>query len=158
VPASRIVVLGKSLGGVPAIELATHVQPAGLIVQSSFTSLADMARHHMPWAPRFLIRTSMGSRSRIGSVRCPKLFVHGPDDEVVPFALGRALYDAAQEPKRFLEIPGAGHNETAERGGEAYYGAVAAFVEECAGAGAARPDPGSKAAAASADDQASPSS
>jgi fermentation-respiration switch protein FrsA (DUF1100 family) len=93
----------------------------------------------MPWVPGFLLQTRMDSRSRIGDVGCPKLFVHSPADEVVPFRLGQALFEAAREPKRFVEIPSAGHNETAERGGATYYPAIAGFVRECVGA--AVPDP-----------------
>ena len=72
----RIVLLGKSLGGVPAIDLASQVQPAGLIVQSSFTSAGDMAASVLPFFPRVFLQTKMDSRSKIARVRCPKLFIH----------------------------------------------------------------------------------
>jgi fermentation-respiration switch protein FrsA (DUF1100 family) len=130
----RIVVFGKSLGGAPAVDLAAQVQPAGLVVQSSFTSIPDMVAHVMPLVPRRLIRTRMDSRAKIQQVRCPKLFIHSPADEVVPFELGRRLFEAAPEPKRFHEVPGAAHNETYRVGGEAYLGVLREFVRSCVGA------------------------
>ncbi len=132
VPPSRVVVLGKSLGGAVAVELASRVEPAGLIVQSSFTSVPDMASHHMPFVPRALIRTRMDSLAAIRRVRCPKLFIHSPADEVVPYELGRRLFEASPGPKRFHEVAGAGHNETWLVGGDAYLAAIRTFLAECA--------------------------
>jgi uncharacterized protein len=91
-------ILGKSPGGAPAIELATTVEPAGLIVQSTFTSVPDMARTLIPFLPGVLLRTKMDSLSKVCKVSCPKLFIHSPADEVVPYEMGRRLYDAAPEP------------------------------------------------------------
>jgi hypothetical protein len=64
-------------------------------------------------------------------VGAPKLFIHSPRDEVVPYELGRRLYEAAPEPKRFLEIEGASHNDTDVVGGHRYFDAVRAFVALC---------------------------
>lgn len=125
----RIILFGKSLGGAVAVDLATRVRPAGLIVQSSFTSVPDMAAVAMPIVPRFLVRTKMDSLRKIREVRCPKLFIHGPADEVVPFAMGRRLFEAAPEPKAFHEVPGAGHNETWLVGGEAYLRRLQEFID-----------------------------
>ncbi|HLG18050.1 MAG TPA: alpha/beta hydrolase [Blastocatellia bacterium] len=127
----NIIILGKSLGGVPAIDLASKVDPAGLIVQSSFTSAHDMAAAVMPLLPRFLIHSRMESVKKIPVVRCPKLFIHSPRDEVVPYELGRRLFDAASEPKQFYTVEGAGHNETYFVGGNRYVEAVRQFVESC---------------------------
>lgn len=131
----RIVIFGKSLGTAPAIDLATRVRPAALIVQSGFTSIPDMAKTVFPFLPRVLVRTKMSSIDKIGRITVPKLFIHSPADEVVPYAMGRALFDAAPEPKTFLEVAGAGHNETATVGGAAYWRAMRAFVDRCAGKG-----------------------
>ena len=127
----RVILFGKSLGGAVAVDLARRVQPAGLIVQSSFTSARDMAAHHFPLVPRALVRTRLDSLAKIAGVTCPKLFVHSPADEVVPFELGRKLFAAAAEPKRFYEVAGALHNETDLAGGEPYYQAVREFVASC---------------------------
>jgi len=131
IPANRIVLFGKSLGGVPAIELATHVQPAGLIAESTFTSVRDMAARYYPFLPAFLLHNKMNSLSRIGSVHCPKLFIHGPSDEVVPYELGRKLFDAATEPKDFLDVPHAGHNETYIVAGRTYTQRFRQFLSQC---------------------------
>jgi fermentation-respiration switch protein FrsA (DUF1100 family) len=127
----NIVILGKSLGGAPAIDLATKVSPAGLIVQSSFTSAADMAAAVMPVFPRFMLRTKMDSINKIRNISCPKLFIHSPGDEVVPFELGRRLFDAAPEPKQFYTVEGAHHNDTYLVGGSKYLEALRSFVQEC---------------------------
>jgi len=129
-PPDRIVIFGKSLGGAVAIDLATEVDPGGLIVESSFTSIPDMAGKHYPFVPKFMVRTRMNSLAKITTISCPKLFIHSKADRVVPYALGRKLYEAAPEPKSFHEVFGAGHNETWLVGGEAYFDAIGVFVAE----------------------------
>jgi uncharacterized protein len=128
---NRIVIFGKSLGGVPAIDLATTVEPAGLIVQSSFTSAGDMAATILPFFPRFLLHTKMDSLARIGQVRCSKLFIHSRADEVVPYELGHRLYDAAMDPKEFYEVKGSPHNSTYIVGGKPYFDTLRQFVSSC---------------------------
>lgn len=127
----RIIIFGKSLGGAPAVDLASKVDAAGLIVQSSFSSAAEMSARMMPFLPRFLLRTKMDSASKIKKVHCPKLFIHSTTDEVVPYKLGRKLFNAAPEPKEFYEIKGARHNETHVVGGKAYFEKLKSFVESC---------------------------
>lgn len=127
----HIIVFGKSLGGAPAIDLAAQVQPAGLIVQSSFTSAADMAAVVLPFFPTVFLRTKMDSITKIGGVHCPKLFIHSPADEVIPYKLGRRLYEASPEPKAFYEVKGAPHNATYIVGGKPYFEALRRFVEQC---------------------------
>jgi hypothetical protein len=129
IPANRVVVYGESLGGAVAVDLASKVRPCALVVQSSFTSIADMAAEVMPLVPRFLLRTKMNSLDKIARVSCPVLVVHSPADEVVPYKLGRRLYDAAPEPKRFHEIKGAPHNLTHDTGGAAYLAALREFID-----------------------------
>jgi fermentation-respiration switch protein FrsA (DUF1100 family) len=127
----RIVLFGDSLGSAVAIDLATRVPAAGLIVQSGFTSARDMAARHFPFVPRPLVRTRMDSLAKIPTVQGPKLFIHSPQDEVVPYELGRRLFEAAGEPKRFLEIPGASHNDTDVVGGHQYFEAIGSFLAQC---------------------------
>jgi hypothetical protein len=127
----RIVIFGDSIGSAPAIDLAARVKPAGLIVQSGFTSLPDMAAAAMPFVPRLLIRSKMDSVSKIGNVRFQKLFIHSPADEIVPYRLGRRLFEAAPEPKQFYEVAGAPHNETDIVGGPAYFDKLCQFIRTC---------------------------
>jgi fermentation-respiration switch protein FrsA (DUF1100 family) len=128
---NEIIIFGKSLGGAPAVDLATQVDPAGLIVQSSFTSAADMAAAILPFLPAAFLHTKMDSRGKIARVRCPKLFIHSRADEVVPYELGRRLYEAAPEPKQFYEVNGASHNSIYVVGGRAYLDALGSFIESC---------------------------
>lgn len=130
IPASRVSLFGRSLGGAVAIELATHVEPHRLIVESSFTSIADMAAVAMPMVPRPLVPRLFDSITTIARVRCPVLVLHGTEDELVPFAMGRKLFDACHAPKRFVPIEGAGHNDTVDVGGRPYVECIRSFVAE----------------------------
>jgi fermentation-respiration switch protein FrsA (DUF1100 family) len=125
-----IVVFGRSLGAAVAIELAAAVEPAALIAESAFTTVADMATRAYPWLPaRWLLRIRYDSLERITRIRVPKLLVHSRDDEVVPFDMGRRLFEAAPEPKRFLEIRGP-HNAGWMLSREVYAAELRRFLEE----------------------------
>jgi hypothetical protein len=128
----RIVLYGVSLGGAVAVDLATTADPAGLILQSSFTSVPDMAAEHYAFVPRWMIRTRMDSLAKIGAVTCPVLVAHSTADEVVPFDHGRRLFEAARGDTRFFEIDGAAHNETWMMGGGEYLAAIREFLVRCA--------------------------
>ena len=110
-PATSVVVFGESLGGAVAARLAAE-QPVGAVVlMSSFTSVPDLAAGLYPFLPvRLLARYDFDSLARMQRIAAPVLVAHSPDDEIVPFAHGRRLYEAAREPKAFLELAG-GHNE-----------------------------------------------
>ena len=124
-----IVLFGRSLGGAVAVELATRVRPRSLIVEATFSSAADLAARAYPWLPvRWLLRMRYESDRRVREVTCPKLFIHSADDNVVPLALGRKLYEAAAAPKDFLEIRG-GHSDGFLVTGDLYRERVGAFLE-----------------------------
>ena len=111
VRAAEIVLFGRSLGGAVATWLATQRAPAALIVDSGFTSVPDLAAEIYPWLPtRWLARFRYDARENIARVRCSVLVAHSPEDEIIPFHHGQALYEAAPEPKRFLQTSG-GHND-----------------------------------------------
>ncbi len=106
-----IIIFGRSLGGAVATWLAAAQQPALLIVESSFTSIADAAAYHYPYIPaRWLVRFNYDSEENIKRVRAPILIIHSHDDEIVPYRHGQALFEAAHQPKQFLEISGS-HND-----------------------------------------------
>jgi fermentation-respiration switch protein FrsA (DUF1100 family) len=108
-------IFGHSLGGAIAIHLASEVDDAaGLIIESSFTSLSDVvASFSLGWsAVRRFITQRFDAAQKIGAVRAPVLVVHGDDDRLIPHALGRALYDAAVSAKRFVLVPGGSHHDT----------------------------------------------
>lgn len=131
--ASRaIVVFGRSLGGAVAVDLAQDRDLAGVILESTFTSVADVARGIGGPIMSFLAGSRFDSARKISRVRAPLLFFHGDRDEVVDYSLGRRLFDAAPEPKEFETISGAGHNDTTMVGGRAYFERIRRFIDEVA--------------------------
>jgi len=106
VPLDRTVFYGESLGGAVVIEAATRFPPAALVAESTFTSARAMARRHYPFVPPALVRVGYDSLSRVRRLACPKLFLHGPADTIVPFEMGEALFRAAPEPKHFAALVG----------------------------------------------------
>ncbi len=124
----RLFYLGSSLGGAVAIDVATHQSPAGMILESTFSSAKDVAASAYPFLPaRYLLRTHFDSESKIRTLHIPLLFFHGTDDSIIPYRLGRKLFEAANPPKQFIDIPGAGHNDMFWVGGSAYLNQIRAF-------------------------------
>ena len=111
VPACRIVLFGESLGGAIAAQLASTRKPAALVIASGFTSVPEMAQHLYPYLPvRWLARIRYDTRAYLRTVTAPVLIAHSPQDEIIPYEHGRALFAAAHPPKQFLELAG-GHND-----------------------------------------------
>lgn len=110
IPPARIVLFGESLGGAVAAWLASRQAPAALVIASGFTSVPDLAADLYPLLPvRWLSRFSYDTRAFLQASSVPVFIAHSPDDDIIPFRHGRALYEAALGPKRFLELAG-GHN------------------------------------------------
>ncbi len=125
----RVVLFGRSLGAAVAVELATQVPAAGLITESAFTSTLDIGRDVFPFLPvRLLVTQHFDSLSKIAHVSIPKLIVHSRQDEIIPYRHGQRLFEAAAEPKTFLEITG-GHNDGFLNSGKHYVEGIRAFVE-----------------------------
>jgi fermentation-respiration switch protein FrsA (DUF1100 family) len=111
-----IVMAGKSLGGGVAVDLAAKDGARALILESTFTSLPEVATNHLPWLPaQWLMNTRLNSLAQIGNYHGPLLQSHGDTDQTVPYELGRKLFEAANEPKRFVILPGGGHNDLPAR-------------------------------------------
>jgi uncharacterized protein len=127
----RIVYFGESLGAAVAIGLAVERPPAALVLRSPFTSLADVGRVHYPWLPvgRVLI-DRYPSIDRIGSLSAPLLVIAGDRDDIVPESLSKRLYEAAPDPKRYLLVPGAGHNDPELIDGRRMLDEVGRFLSE----------------------------
>jgi fermentation-respiration switch protein FrsA (DUF1100 family) len=126
----KIVFFGRSMGCAVAVDLATRQEPYGLVLESPFTSLADMTKKAFPFLPAgFLVRGRYDSVSRIKRISVPILVLHGDRDDIVPIELGRSLYEAANGPKTFYTIAGAGHNDTYAVGGEPYFAALDGFLQ-----------------------------
>ena len=127
---TKVILMGESLGGAVAVELAARVQVDGLVLQSTFTSAWDMAKTIMPVGLlQPLTGVTFDSASLIPLIRCPKLFIHGDQDKTVPFRLGRRLFELAQPPKDFYQVPGAGHNDLLLIAGGAYVLRMKAFLD-----------------------------
>jgi len=120
VASSRIILFGRSLGAAIAVHQASVDKPGALIVESSFTSVPDMAAKLYPFLPvRWLSRLDYNVQQRLQRVTCPVLVVHSRDDEIIPFRHGQALYETANKPKQFLELRG-GHNDAFLLAGQTY--------------------------------------
>ena len=131
VPPERIVVYGFSLGGGVASELASRHEVAGLVIQSSFTSIPDVANSIAPLVPESWVKSQMRSVDKVPQIQCPKLIVHSTGDRIIPFVLGERLFQAAKTPKAFYKIEGFGHNETFVGGGKDYLHRLGQFLKQC---------------------------
>lgn len=130
IPPSDIVLFGRSMGGAVAAWLAARVAPAGLILESTFTSVPDMAAKVYPFFPvRWLARIRFDAKAFLAGVRVPVMVIHSAGDEIVPPSQGRALFDAAPEPKRFLELRG-GHNDGFLVSRDIYVAGLSGFIQD----------------------------
>lgn len=128
--AGRVVVFGRSLGGAPAAEVAARNAPAALILESTFTSVPDLAAKLYWWLPaRRLARISLDVRATLARVRVPVLVVHSADDEIIGYDHALALHAAAPEPRRLLTLHG-DHNGGFIQSGEVYTRGLRSFIEE----------------------------
>jgi fermentation-respiration switch protein FrsA (DUF1100 family) len=130
VDSDSIVFFGRSLGAAVAAELATRRHCQGLILETPFSSIRDMARAAFPLLPiGGLLRTKYDIVEKVKKNKCPLLVLHGDQDDIVPFAQGRKVFEAAPEPKAFYVISGARHNDTYLVGGRSYFAALKRFIE-----------------------------
>ena len=130
VPPERVVIFGHSLGSGVAIELASRVPSAGLIVEGAYTSVVERGQELFPFFPVALIATQrFPSLDRIASINVPKLFLHSREDTVIPYAHGRRLFEAARAPKRFVDVKG-GHEDAFRIDKAVYAGAIAQLFRE----------------------------
>lgn len=108
---NRVVLCGESLGGGPAVELATRHEHRALVLVFTFTSLPAAAKSHYPFLPTHtFMRTRFDNLAKIGRCPRPVFLVHGTDDRTVPFDHSERLFAAANEPKQFLRLEGKGHD------------------------------------------------
>jgi fermentation-respiration switch protein FrsA (DUF1100 family) len=126
---TRLVFFGRSLGAAVAVELARRDPPAGLILETTFSTLKDVARVHYPFVPLFFLRTKYETIRKLPEIRVPVLILHGDRDEVVPLEQAERLYAAANEPKTLYVIRGASHNDTYVVGGTGYFDVWARFLK-----------------------------
>jgi fermentation-respiration switch protein FrsA (DUF1100 family) len=125
----NIIAFGRSLGGSIAAHLATKSRVGAVVIESTFTSYVDVGRKFYPYMPvRWFARFSYNTAQYIKEFLCPVMLIYSRDDEVVPFEFGLELYEAANEPKKFVEIFG-GHNDGFLVSGEIYKNAWKSLKE-----------------------------
>ncbi|NOY30344.1 MAG: alpha/beta hydrolase [Planctomycetes bacterium] len=127
VETDQLVLIGRSLGGAVAVALAEQQGARALVLQNTFASMVDVAAEKFPWLPiRWMMRNRYPSAERIQAYHGPLLQSHGTADQVIPFAMGKELFEASpSEKKRFLEIPDGSHNDPQP---EPYYEMLADFL------------------------------
>ena len=133
VPSERIIIWGRSLGGAIAAQLGIALcekgqKPAALILESTFSSIVAMGKRSYPMFPvKMLCRHTYATLERIGKAASPLLVIHSPEDDVVPYEMGREIFAAAPQPKQFLTLHG-GHNRGFLDSGETYTQGVRNFI------------------------------
>lgn len=128
VDSRRIVIYGWSLGSAVAVTLASRVDEAAVILEGAPASIVAIGQQRYPIFPvRLLIRNPFESIQRVGAIHAPMLFLHSPEDVVVPFAEGRKLFDAATAPKQLVEVTG-GHVYASEQDPH-FFPSVRAFLQ-----------------------------
>lgn len=133
--ASEIIVFGRSLGSGIASWLARQHTPSALILESSYTSLPDLGAKIYPFFPvRLLSRYHYPTSEHLSHIKCPILFIHSKNDEIIPYSLGLKNYELASEPKQFLEIKGS-HNDGFLVSGEHYVDSIYEFLAQNTGRG-----------------------
>jgi fermentation-respiration switch protein FrsA (DUF1100 family) len=130
VDGARVLYLGESLGGAVALALSLERPPAGLVLQSTFTSVRDMARLHYPFVPPALVPDAYPSLRLIARVRVPLLVLHGGRDRIVPPMHGEELFEAAPGPKRIEVFADADHNDLIALAGTRWIRAIGAWAGE----------------------------
>ena len=122
-----MVLMGRSLGGAVVVDLAAEKGARALVLESTFSSMPDVAAYHYPWLPvRWVMRTRLNAAEKIPACHGPLLQSHGTADTIVPERFGRRLFEAANEPKRWGPLPGLNHNDPQPPW---YYDELAEFIE-----------------------------
>jgi fermentation-respiration switch protein FrsA (DUF1100 family) len=132
VPANKIVLYGQSLGTTVVADVASRHEVGVVILESGLSSASSVARTALPWLPgwlHFLGRNRFDSATKLKKVKAPVLISHGEPDEVIPTREAHALYTSANEPKKLLIFPGAGHNVFGSQG-DVYFDQVESFIRQ----------------------------
>ncbi len=125
----KIILFGRSLGAAVIADLATRTVPAGVILESAFLSVPDMAATIYPWLPvRWLASYRYDNGDKVTRITQPLLIIHSRGDEIIPFEQGERLFRQASEPKQFLELRGR-HNDGFYVSRDEYLAALGAFLE-----------------------------
>jgi fermentation-respiration switch protein FrsA (DUF1100 family) len=127
-PAERIIIYGWSLGAAIAVNLASSVGQGAVVLEGAPASLVAIGEREYPYVPvRLVMRNPFDAIDRIDRIHAPILFLHSPEDTVIPISEGRRLFDAAREPKTFVEVKG-GHIYSSDTDPEVFYRAIRDFL------------------------------
>lgn len=129
-PGLPLFLLGESLGSSAATFVAYRREPLGLILHTPWPSMVAVASARYPWLPvARLLEHPIPARDWAPHVRCPVLVLHGTLDKTVPYALGQEQAVKFRSPLRFITVPGAGHADLKDTGGQTYWGGISDFVQ-----------------------------
>jgi len=132
----NIVLRGESIGCAVSLKLGLEVPHRALILQSPFTSAVEVGERSFPWLPvRWIMRNRFDNVAKIREYRGPVLIQHGEFDSIIPFEMGRRLFEHANEPKRFQAVRDADHNDMPFTGGAAFFHEIGEFLD-----GVSKPD------------------
>lgn len=126
----KIILFGRSLGSAVAAEIALRHKAGAIIIESGFTSIPDLGSKFFPYLPlRLISRFHYSTVDKVSKIDIPKLFIHSPQDEMIPFEHGVTLFEKAKEPKEFLQITGS-HNEGFLISGRTYIDGLNRFISK----------------------------
>jgi fermentation-respiration switch protein FrsA (DUF1100 family) len=112
VPTTDIIQIGRSLGGGVAIQTAIKFESKALILENTFSSISGMGKRIYPWLPvNLLLSYDFNTLKDIKNYKGSILIIHGDQDEIIPYSMGEEVFEAANQPKKFLNIPGGRHND-----------------------------------------------
>jgi fermentation-respiration switch protein FrsA (DUF1100 family) len=127
-PSESIIAFGESLGSAVSSDLALKHKIKGIIIEEGFPSVKAVAMHYFPFIPNFIYKSKFDSMEKLKAAKMPKLFFHSIDDEIIPYGMGQRLFDAAAEPKEFIELKG-GHNDAFIVSEELFVNGIDVFVD-----------------------------
>lgn len=130
VKAENIIIFGRSLGGAIAANLGSTLKPKGIILESTFTTVKELASDLYPFVPKSLIQFNYETTKYLKDIDYPLLVIHSEDDNIIPFKYGEALFKNAHEPKTFVKIRG-DHNHGFLQSKDIYVRALKNFLQEC---------------------------
>lgn len=130
IPAEKIALYGESLGAAVAAHLAAQKKVSAVILEGAFTSTVDMGKEVFPFLPvKWMVSYEYDTLGKIGQVQAPKLILHSPQDDIVPFRMAQKLFEAAQEPKELFKLQGS-HNDSFLESGKAYPESIRSFLKK----------------------------
>jgi fermentation-respiration switch protein FrsA (DUF1100 family) len=127
---ARVVIYGWSLGSAVAVDLAANADEAAVVLEGAPASVAAVGAQNYPFFPvRLIVRNRFESIQKVDRIHAPMLFLHSPEDAIIPYAEGRRLFDAARPPKRFVDVRG-GHIDAIAVDTAVFLGAIRSFLDE----------------------------